>query len=248
DGIGICRVKYDEASPLVEKTSYNDGVLAYDKELMSWVAIEITDGSISEQELLRLAESIRFTPVEAQQEVLPAPDEKTPSGYRQAVMGFDYDQQTGSGKIFNVALVLPEGWVLSTPGDAVYGSLIRPVCSIHDGEGNFIAAVHRNSYTPVPEAAGQWNEFRAVYSDIMLGSGYSWGMDYTPVTRTAYGETAVDKVWYGSWFIGEDEPMTRPGILSYDSRYEEYITIEFVGDTDDEVIRTIAQSIRFIER
>lgn len=248
NGAAVCRVKYDEASPMVDKTAFNNGVLVYDKELMKWIAVEIIDGAMSEQELIRLAESVRFSPVEIQEETLPLPSEKIPSGYGRAVMGFDYDQQPGSGRIFNVELVLPEGWTLSVPGDAVYGSPINPVFSIHDGEGNYIATVHRNSYTPVPEAAGQWNEFRAVYSDIMLGSGCSWGMDYTPVTRSGYGETAVDEIWYADWFVGGDEPVTRKGILSYDSRYEEYIAVEFVTDIDEDTLLTIAQSIRFADR
>lgn len=249
DGIAMCRVKYDAASPMVDRTAYNDGVLAYDGELMRWVGFEILDGMMSGEELTRLAESIRFAPAEKGEGApLPAPG-KVPAGWRQAILGLTYHQTdgiaSGTGKLCNVSLALPEGWVLSTPGDAVYGSPIDPTASLIDDKGNYIATVHRKKYIPVPEAAGQWNEFRAVYSDIMLGSGYSWGLAYTPVTRSASGETATDEIWYADWFLGTEEPVAGKGILSYDSRYEMYIAIEFHGEVSEELVRAMAESIKF---
>ena len=70
-------------------------------------------------------------------------------------------------------------------------------------------------------------------------------MAYTPVTRSDSGETATDEIWYAAWFLGTEEPMTAKGILSYDSRYGMYIAIEFHGEVGDDLVRDMAESVRF---
>lgn len=248
-GSATCRVRYDDRMTMVDETAYNAGILAYSSSLMRWIGIEVVDGALTDEQLIHLAASIEFSPEQRKETNPPAPSNAVPAGYLPTIMGFSYDEQPGSGSIYNITLATPEGWTLSAPGDLVYNSLMEPVFSVINGEGQYIATIFRGSYTPVPEAEGQWNSFRAVYSDIMMGSGYFWGGAYTPVTRTDTGETAIDEVYYADWFIEEDKPLCHKGILSYDSRYLEYIAIEFISDEiDDEIIRTIAESITFVQK
>lgn len=161
----------------------HEGILAHDGALGRFVAIELRAGVLSEQERMRLAESIRLLAGETPADTVQAlPDEPAlPAGYawQEAELGVP-----GSRPVerVTVRLALPEGCSLQADveEEAIFGLPGAGALILRGGEtvgrlgcGGFDALEAWPPENP-----------RMVYSQLMLSNHAGWDFDYREIARS----------------------------------------------------------------
>ncbi len=158
----------------------------------------------------------------------------------------EYNQAIYDTPAFTVSMNLPEGWeLLAPPVDErnADGPFFTPL-DIYRGE-RYMGSIGFGTYEEQADVPRK-EYYKAVYSQIRLGSLYYWD-DYKPVTTTDTGETASATVYYKA---PEDEnaadvPYTEvPGVLVYNRELRVYAGIQFAPDTvTPEIARAVAATL-----
>lgn len=243
----------------------HEGILAHDGALGRFVAIELRAGVLSEEERLRLAESVRLLAGDAPAGTAPAlpAEPELPAGYawQQAelvVTGAPTESRSFSERV-TVRLALPEGCALeleepeSARTDGPAGAVI-----LRGGEA--VGRIECMVFAAPAPLDWPVENPHEIYAALMLAAHAGWDFDYEEVARSETVSIATCLVGREAYPRGPgpeappagQEPENfkdgwwyQKGILCADNTLGVYAAVELdYGGFSDTVRLAIAQSVR----
>ena len=149
---------------------------------------------------------------------------------------------------------MPDGWTVQIPSeDKQTASLPWTPVTLCDESGAAAGSVGFGIYTHMPDVPND-QYYQLVFSELRLGSLFSWGHAYTPIVTTDTMESATAFLLINQMMQNPNaqnsaalaETTEYPVIMAYDRERLVYIGIQFLPDCiTNEELRQIAQSISF---
>ncbi len=243
----------------------HEGVLAHDGALGRFVVIELRAGALSEEERLRLAESIRLLAGDTPADTVPGlPEEpQLPEGYawqeaELVATGAPTDSSIASNRV-RVRLALPEGCALR-PEEPESARTAGPAGAVILRGGETVGRIECSVFAAPAPLDWPVENPRKIYAFLMIAAHAGWDYDYEEIARSDTVSIATCLVGREAYPRGPgpeapaagQEPENfkdgwwyQKGILCADNTLGVYAAVELdYGGFSDTVRLAIAQSVR----
>ncbi|HIY08393.1 MAG TPA: M56 family metallopeptidase [Firmicutes bacterium] len=154
------------------------------------------------------------------------------------------DYVEGDGQVFSLSLQLPEGWTLGSASQEEQETVYAAPVGVYDDGGNRVGTIAYSDFS-LPEGVPPQQEYRAIYSGLMLGSVVNWDNEYTPVSQTDSTVSATVQVARRQEPGDVSAPVAyTPGVLAYHRQRQRYVAMEFAaGSLSPDQQQAIAASV-----